>query len=445
MRPASRFARSFSLVFLLITLGLLLLISILVRRSVAPLKALQEGTRRVSLGQFDHRVQVESRDEFQELATSFNAMAGRLSGHFASQTRMSRFFRSILSALDREQIVRLIFDHTEEIGGCQWLSLALFDPDETHGIRVYEGVPGEARIPAPSHPLLPETEHDALRKVQEWRTLESSDAFPALLAPGAAAGCGSFLLYPLSMQGRLSGFLIIGYRRPPSFLRETGLMGSQVADQVATALSNANLMADLDELNWGTLTALARTVDAKSPWTAGHSERVTAVALEIGRRIGLPAAELELLHRAGLLHDIGKIGVPEQVLDKPGRLTEEEYNLIKKHPREGGRILEPIRAYRKIVPLIEQHHEWYNGGGYPHGLTGDEITMGGRILAVADVFDALISDRPYRPGMPLERVVSIVGEDAGRQFDPRVVETLMEIIKDRGDAFTAPSEIQALP
>ncbi len=186
----------------------------------------------------------------------------------------------------------------------------------------------------------------------------------------------------------------------------------------------------LDKLNWGTLTALARAIDAKSPWTAGHSERVTELALKIGRVMGLSQGELKNLHRAGLLHDIGKIATPLNILDKPGSLTAEERRIICEHPKQGMRILEPIEDYAEVVHVAMQHHEWFDGNGYPDHLAGEEITLGGRILAVTDVFDALTSERPYRTGMPLDRAIQIIKEGIGTQFDPRVVEAFLEVVGD---------------
>src|SRR3972149_5578758 len=185
----------------------------------------------------------------------------------------------------------------------------------------------------------------------------------------------------------------------------------------------------LDRLNWGALRALARTVDAKSSWTAGHSERVTTLALKTGAALGMPQEDLDDLHRAGLLHDIGKIGVAQEILDKTGRLAKGGYRVMCDHPAKGASILEHIEDYAPIIPLIRQHHEWFNGEGYPYGLKGEEITVGGRILAVVDVFDALISDRPYRAGMTLEKVVNIINEGVNTQFDPKVVEAFLGVIE----------------
>jgi putative nucleotidyltransferase with HDIG domain len=200
-----------------------------------------------------------------------------------------------------------------------------------------------------------------------------------------------------------------------------------MADQLAVALANSELVDQLHRDNLGTLKAFARAVDAKSHWTAGHSERVTALALAIGRELGLERSELEVLHRGSLLHDVGKIGVPAHLLDKPAQLENDETGTVRTHILIGVRILEPLPAFRDILPMIAQHHEHYDGSGYPYGLAGDEIDLKARILSVADVYDALTSNRPYRAGLPHDRAIQFVIEQAGRKFDPDVVEALLRI------------------
>ena len=188
------------------------------------------------------------------------------------------------------------------------------------------------------------------------------------------------------------------------------------------------MIADLKQLNLGTLTALARAIDAKSPWTSGHSERVTGTALEIGREVGLSEVELDALNRGGLLHDIGKIGVDAHVLDKPGKLTDQETTQIREHVNIGGRILEPIPGFAECMPnLVLQHHEWFDGSGYPSGLAGEQISLHARIFAVADCYDAMISDCPYRTGMP-RSVLQILRAGTGKQFDPQVMDAFLRLI-----------------
>ncbi|MFD2610943.1 HD-GYP domain-containing protein [Paenibacillus gansuensis] len=168
-------------------------------------------------------------------------------------------------------------------------------------------------------------------------------------------------------------------------------------------------------------TTLAAALDARDPYTAGHSERVARYSVLIGTEAGLPEAEMELLQKAALLHDIGKIGVRDTVLLKEGRLTDEEFELIKLHPVLGENILkqiEPAEALAAILPGVRSHHEQYNGRGYPDRLAGEDIPLLGRIIAIADAYDAMTSDRPYRKGMPVEKALGILEEGSGTQWDP---------------------------
>jgi len=203
-----------------------------------------------------------------------------------------------------------------------------------------------------------------------------------------------------------------------------------VAQYHATRLEKEQLKITIDaleQLDVGTLTALARAIDAKSAWTAGHSERVTQLALSIGRAMGLPAKSLEIMHRGGLLHDIGKIGTPATILDKPGKLEPEEMQIMRDHVKIGIRILEPISCFREALPMVAQHHEWFDGSGYPAGLAGESISSQARILAVADCYDAMVSDRPYRNGLPQQQALDILKQRSGTQFDPTVIEVFLRL------------------
>jgi putative two-component system response regulator len=189
----------------------------------------------------------------------------------------------------------------------------------------------------------------------------------------------------------------------------------------------ASTIHALEQLDIATLTAFARAIDANSPWTAGHSERVTGMALRIAHAMGLPAKDLQIVHRGGLLHDIGKIGTPPAILDKPGKLEAWENQIMQNHVKVGIRILEPIDCFHDLLGVVAQHHERLDGSGYPAGLAGDQISVHARIVAVADAYDALTSDRPYRKGVPQEKAIEILKENSGTQFDPKVVEALVDV------------------
>ncbi|MEW6067651.1 MAG: HD domain-containing phosphohydrolase [Nitrospirota bacterium] len=197
-----------------------------------------------------------------------------------------------------------------------------------------------------------------------------------------------------------------------------------------------NMLKDIDfsykelrEIYDGLIISFVNALDAKSTWTKGHSTRVTEYAVKIAKEIGLPEYNIEILNTAALLHDIGKIGTYDTVLDKPGRLTEDEFALVKMHPNRGAEILRPIRQFKPIIPIIKHHHERIDGKGYPDGLKGEDIPFMARILHVADSFDSMTADRPYRPAPGIEYAVSELKKYSGTQFDPKVVEAFLRVIE----------------
>jgi putative nucleotidyltransferase with HDIG domain/PAS domain S-box-containing protein len=186
---------------------------------------------------------------------------------------------------------------------------------------------------------------------------------------------------------------------------------------------------ELESLFLNLVKAMIYTLDAKSTWTKGHSERVAQYAEMIAREMGFDEEDLKTLHLAGLLHDIGKIGTYDYLLDKPSRLTDEEFEIVKKHPVQGADIIKEIKQLKDIVPIIRNHHERIDGKGYPDGLKGEEIPIFARILHVADSFDSMTSDRPYRPSPGIDYAVSELKKFRGIQFDKKVVDVFIDIIE----------------
>jgi putative nucleotidyltransferase with HDIG domain len=446
LAPMANFKKIFPLVILL-SLWVVLLLSISqIRRSLVPLERLQEGTRRIASRDFGTRVAVTSGDEFEELAGSFNTMAIRLGRQFNTLATIAEIDRAILSALETRKIVEVILTRMPDVLPCDVIGVSLLDSDSTHTAHTYlRGKNSEDEAVVETAALTPGDVQD-LHDNPESLLIRLEGDPPQYLGPLARHGVTTSLVLPIFLQEKLTGVIALGYRDQPAFSQDDVTQARQLADQVAVALSNARLIEALAQLNWGTLNALARTIDAKSPWTAGHSERVTELALKIGRKLELGPKELEVLHRGGLLHDIGKIGIPAAILDKAGRLTEQEALIMREHPRKGARILEPIPAYAEVIPIVLQHHEWFDGTGYPDGLAGESISLGGRIFAVADVYDALTSDRPYRAGLGRERAIESIEQGTGRQFDPRVVEAFLAVVaeEETGAEHTSPETLGAL-
>jgi response regulator RpfG family c-di-GMP phosphodiesterase len=189
-----------------------------------------------------------------------------------------------------------------------------------------------------------------------------------------------------------------------------------------------------------TIEALAAALDARDSATEGHCQRVTGCTLIIGRHMGIEGPDLTALRYGAALHDIGKIGIPDAILRKPGRLTDEEWALMRQHPELGERIIAGIEFLRCAVPVVLHHHERWDGGGYPHGLKGEEIPLGARIFMVADAFDAMISNRPYRRGISYEQALREIRRVSGQQFDPAVVEAFEAVF---GEIITAPFIVQS--
>jgi len=202
--------------------------------------------------------------------------------------------------------------------------------------------------------------------------------------------------------------------------------------QAGVAIERARLISELETLFIGANRALVAAVEARDPYTHGHSERVTSIALGVADLLGMTEMECEIVELAGLLHDVGKIGVPESVLTKPGKLTDAEYDKIQEHPALGADIIHNIHHpfIKEVVDAVRHHHERIDGTGYPDGLAGDKICRTARLLAVADTFDAMTSDRPYRKGMDHDKAMSILAEVSGSQLDIEIVETFLNCYHD---------------
>ncbi|NLW87358.1 MAG: HD-GYP domain-containing protein [Planctomycetes bacterium] len=248
-------------------------------------------------------------------------------------------------------------------------------------------------------------------------------------APGRESQLGSihnFIAAPLIRDKSLMGMVIAMNRQGDFDSADLKLLNS-LANQASVFLSNSRLYAELQDLLMGMLHALTSSIDAKDPYTCGHSQRVAALSRVIAQQLKLPAQKVHEVYLAGLLHDIGKIGVPESVLCKPGRLTSEEYEKIKLHPTIGARILGGIRQLDDIIQGILTHHERPDGKGYPQGLKGDQVPLEGRIICLADVFDAMTSDRTYRKALTLDVVSKELNLHKGAQFDPQLVDLLLNM------------------
>jgi len=241
---------------------------------------------------------------------------------------------------------------------------------------------------------------------------------------------GSFISVPLSIEGAVLGVMNVGNKKTGEiFTKEDSRFLANIAMVGAIAFQNTRLHEQMQESYLKTITALAAAIDAKDPYTKKHSENVTRYSSAIAKGMGCSAAEIETIRRAALLHDIGKIGIRDEILFNTDALKPDEAEQIKLHPIKGEAIVKSLSFLKEVSILIRHHHERYDGQGYPDGIRGHKIELGARILAVADSFDAMTSDRPYRKRLSVQKAKQELAQSQNTRFDPQVVECFLKILE----------------
>ena len=248
---------------------------------------------------------------------------------------------------------------------------------------------------------------------------------------GLSIALARLVLVPLPLREGVSGALVAVNRASSEFGSPDAKLVRSLTSSAAVFVENRRLYHDLHQLMLDLVRALVSSIDAKDPYTCGHSERVAITSREIARHLGLSEQKIEWVYLAGLVHDIGKIGTPEHILRKEGRLEPEERQILQRHPGVGGHILEGIKRLEPIREAVVHHHERLDGSGYPDGLKGGEIPLLARIVGLADAFDAMTSNRPYRPMLPFEHVKREIERNVGTQFDVHVVDALFALDMNR--------------
>lgn len=237
----------------------------------------------------------------------------------------------------------------------------------------------------------------------------------------------NLICVPVKVKGKVVGVLEAANKQGgENFDKEDLSLFTSLANQVATALDNARLYQELEEMFFQTAESLADAIEKRDPYTGGHTQRVTLYSLAIAKYLRLKHLEKEWLKIASVLHDIGKIGIEDQILRKPEQLSHEEFNAIKHHSTMGADIIEHIRPLKESVLGVKYHHEQVNGRGYPSGLRGEDIPIIAKIVAVADTYDAMTTDRPYRKAIEKGAVIEELKKCSGTQFDSEVVEAFIQ-------------------
>jgi putative nucleotidyltransferase with HDIG domain len=243
----------------------------------------------------------------------------------------------------------------------------------------------------------------------------------------------SVMCVPLESQRQILGAIYVDSNREAGVFQERDLeLLSAIGRQAGISIERANLIRELEDLAMWSILTLVAAIEAKDEYTRGHSERVAAFSVQIAEEMGIGDRTIESIRLGALLHDVGKIGVPEVILTKPGRLTDEEYDFIKQHPETGASIIGQIDNPRmkNAINTARHHHERWDGRGYPDGLAGEDIPLTARIVSVADAYDAMSTARPYREAYPKEFIARQLLAGMSSQFDPRVAKAFLKVWQD---------------
>jgi len=243
-------------------------------------------------------------------------------------------------------------------------------------------------------------------------------------------GLQSMISVPVIFDGKMLGVISTYSRRNRCFEDDEVRVLSIFASQIAIAMHESKHFEEIHQNYFNTIHALVRAIEARDPYTRGHTERVTKYAVEFGRSLKLPESQIEILRYASEVHDVGKISIPDFILNKPGKLTPSERAMIELHPVKGAEMLEPLEFLNPAIPIVRHHHERYDGTGYPDGLEKDDIPLLSRILACADSFDAMTSERPYRRRkLNIEQAIMEIKNNFGSQFDPRIAQRFIRTLR----------------
>ena len=415
---------------------------LIARRMIGSVVRVARKVQEITSGRLTGHVPVEEQSEIGELARSFNRITHELehkiealeSSRQLVKRLLSRIGTAIVSYQGIDNLLNMIVENTVGALEATMGSLMLVDgekqelsaktvwsingqpPDADQRVKVGEGLSGWV--------------------AKEGRPLRGTESAGRLGFARSEGEC-AVLCVPLKLRDQPIGVLSVLRETTRPFTEDDEALLGSIGAQVAVAIENYRLNLNVERTYVETIMALALAVEAKDPYSAGHSKRVGFYATKIGERMGLDADTLRMLQDAGVLHDIGKIGIKDDILLKPTPLTPEERKIMQQHSVIGEAIVKPVHSLSPVVPLVRHHHERYDGSGYPGGLKGDGIPLGARILSVADTYDAMITDRPYRARLSLETARAELKKCAGTMFDPQVVHAFLQFLDDKDQRLAA--------
>jgi HD-GYP domain-containing protein (c-di-GMP phosphodiesterase class II)/sensor domain CHASE-containing protein len=396
-----------------------------------PLRRLAAAATAIADGHLRQELPTDRHDEIGSLALAFNTMSAQVAARIdglSEKTQSLALEISNLSAFGAT--LAQTPDPHAELRRLADMIRAMLDADTAGVFLVYEGHTTRAAFSGGHRCPVPSPAGDELAALAvatghglEVRDAETDEHLSALAR--ATNQLRSFLVVPLARQEGVIGALTVGFCDPHDFGPEELPLLTTIGGQIAIALQNAEAYEKLDRMYLETVTALAAAMEAKDQYTASHADSLATMAVAVGGRLGLSDGELRMLQYAAVLHDIGKIGIPGNILNKPAELTREEFETMAQHTIIGERIISRIDYLVPIARIIRSAHERWDGAGYPDGYHGEEIPLSSRILLVCDAFDAMTTDRPYRAALPIDEALGELARHAGSQFDPRVVDVFL--------------------
>lgn len=339
--------------------------------------------------------------------------------------------RAILSTLDIDEVITQVISNLGRVVSYDAAVIAVIDKDGKAAKISAMDAEGKTFVDQQMTPL-DQTLIDQIINDPEPASrfnLSATETLPPFEASLLEKGVVSYLAVPLDIRGEAMGVIAIGANKASQFSKRDLEMTVDVANQASIALDNARLYESEKEHYLSSIRALAAAVDARDPYTAGHSERVAEYAVRIAKVVGMSNEDIETVRFAGLLHDIGKIGIADEILKKPGPLDAAERAIMISHSTISQAILKQVESFENIALPVRHHHEWYGGGGYPDALQGDEIPILARILSVADAFEAMTSTRPYRLALSIDAAKRSLLNGESIQFDPGFVTAMMTVLE----------------
>lgn len=395
---------------------------------LGPVSAIAEGVKQVSAGNFGYKVQVLPIEEMNHLASTFNSMVQVLFTCY----RVSNVLNSLASLPDIE---KYILDEITWTFETEAAAIMLFDEQDRLKIKFSRGLPEEA-VEAHNREAIERKDlsrvfgQEGVEKLSKGETLLlEAQQVPVLRGVVPLKEIRFFYIFPLSIEAKLEGVVIVCSRSEAPFTQERVQSVAGMASHIAVAIERSDLFDRLYQSYAQTTRAMAQAIDAKDPYSRGHSEGVARIAVEIANELGMTADEIRGIEIAAYLHDVGKIGISEEILRKPVMLSHEEKQILEMHPSLSAQILSPIEFPWPVLEAVAHHHEQFIGGGYPDKIKGEDISLGARIIAVADAFEAMTSDRPYRSALSKREAAREIRRESGIQFDPKVVEALLRFVE----------------